>query len=71
MGQWEKAESAWMIPTLNGVVLGDNPLEPGTKPIYKIAASEVGAFKERYSRFGVDFMPLYSGVVDMERDSNA
>lgn len=70
MGEFHKAEYAWMIPTLNGVIMRDNPLEPGTRPIYKIKAGEVEKFQNKFSRFGIDFMPLYSGVIPWE-DINA
>lgn len=67
MGQWIQAEHAWMIPTQNGVVMEDDPAEPGTRPIYRILASGVPEFMEKFNQGGVEFVPLYSDVIALDR----
>lgn len=67
MGQWIEAQHAWMIPTQHGAVMIDDPAEPGTKPIYRIAASDVDAFKKLYDVSGLEFIPLYSDVIELDR----
>lgn len=56
-----------MIPTQNGVVMEDDPAEPGTRPIYRILASGVPEFMEKFNQGGVEFVPLYSDVIALDR----
>lgn len=62
MGEFHKAEIAYMVYTdENGVMEGD-PQKPTIPSIYKIPASQVAAFKRLHDVAGCKWVPVYSLV---------
>lgn len=64
MGEFVRSKYAWMIPTHDGVVLEDDPDAPGMRPIYQIPVDDVESFCTKWAAFGIDFVPLYSGITE-------